>query len=68
VFENGILRRMSVRKMDEVAGGWRGLHNEEFHSFYSSSSIIRMTNSRKTRWAGMQHEWEKREMYRILAR
>jgi hypothetical protein len=31
-FENRVLRR----KRDEVAGGWRKMHNEEFHSFYSS--------------------------------
>jgi hypothetical protein len=31
--------------------GWRGLHNEELHNVYSSSNIIRMMKSRKTRWA-----------------
>jgi hypothetical protein len=39
-------------KINEVAGGWRKLHNEELHSLYSSPSIIRMTKSRKMRWAG----------------
>jgi hypothetical protein len=28
------------------------LHNEEFHSLYSSPSIIRMIKSRRMRWAG----------------
>jgi hypothetical protein len=36
---------------DEVIGGWRKLHNEEFHNFYSSPSIIRMIVSRRMRWA-----------------
>jgi hypothetical protein len=36
------LRRISGLKRDEVMGGWRKLHNEELHNFYSSPSIIRM--------------------------
>jgi hypothetical protein len=28
MFENGVLRRIFGPKMEEVAGGWRGLHNE----------------------------------------
>jgi hypothetical protein len=30
-----------------VAGGWRRLHNEELHNFYTSPDIIR-----RMRWAG----------------
>jgi hypothetical protein len=30
VFENRVLRRISGPKRDEVTGGWRKLHNEEF--------------------------------------
>jgi hypothetical protein len=37
---------------DEVTGGWRKLHNEELHDFYSSPSIIRIIMSRRMRWAG----------------
>jgi hypothetical protein len=29
VFENRVLRGMFVTKREEVAGGWRKLHNEE---------------------------------------
>jgi hypothetical protein len=52
---------------DEVTGGWRKLHNEELHNLYTSPSIIRMTKSRRMRWAGyvVQME-EKRNAYRIL--
>jgi hypothetical protein len=32
--------------------GWRKMHNEELHMLYSSPSIIRMTKSRRMRWAG----------------
>jgi hypothetical protein len=35
-FNNGVLRRIFVPKMDEVTGEWRKLHNEELHSLYSS--------------------------------
>jgi hypothetical protein len=29
-------------KRNEMTGGWRKLHNEEFHNLCSSPSIIRM--------------------------
>jgi hypothetical protein len=45
VSENRVLRRISGLKRDEVIGGWRKLHNEEFHNFYSSPSIIRIIKS-----------------------
>jgi hypothetical protein len=38
--------------MDEMAEGWRKLHNEELHNLYSSPSIITMLKSRRMRWAG----------------
>jgi hypothetical protein len=41
VFENRVLRRMFGPKRAEVTGGWRKLHNEGLHSWYSSPSIIR---------------------------
>jgi hypothetical protein len=49
VFENKVLRRIFGRKRDEVTGGWRKLHNEELRDLYSSSSIIRIINSRRMR-------------------
>jgi hypothetical protein len=42
VFENRVLRRIFGSKRDEVTGGWRKLHNEEFHNLYSSPSVITM--------------------------
>jgi hypothetical protein len=35
-----MLRRIFAHKRDEVIGGWRKLHNEELHNFYSSPNII----------------------------
>jgi hypothetical protein len=31
VFEKRVLRRIFGSKRDEVTGGWRKLHNEDFH-------------------------------------
>jgi hypothetical protein len=31
VLENRVLRRIFGPKKEEVAGGWRRLHNEELH-------------------------------------
>jgi hypothetical protein len=46
VFENRVLRIFGPKR-DEETGGWRKLHNEELHKFYSSPSIIRIIKSRK---------------------
>jgi hypothetical protein len=50
VFESGVLRRIFVPERDETKGRWRNLHNEELHSFYSFTNIIRMIKSRRMRW------------------
>jgi hypothetical protein len=36
---------------EDVAGGWRRLHNEELHNLYASPNIIRVIKSR-VKWAG----------------
>jgi hypothetical protein len=40
VFENRVVRRICGPKRDEVTGGWRKLHNDELHKFYSSPNIL----------------------------
>jgi hypothetical protein len=37
-----VLRRISGPKREEIPRGWRTLHNEGLHNFYSSLNIIRM--------------------------
>jgi hypothetical protein len=52
MFENRVLRRMFGPKRDEVAGGWRRLHNGELHDLHSLPSIVRMIKSKRMRWVG----------------
>jgi len=51
-FENMVLRRIFGPRRDEVTGEWRRLHNEELSDLYSSPNIVRVTKSRRKRWAG----------------
>jgi hypothetical protein len=67
VFENRMLRIIFGPKRDGVTGGWRKLHNEDFHNLYSSPSIIRIIKSRRMRWVGhVVRMGEKRNVYRFL--
>jgi hypothetical protein len=67
VFENRVLRRIFGPKRDEMTGDWRKLHNVELHNLYSSPNIIRMTKSRRVRWAGhVARMGDKRNTCRIL--
>jgi hypothetical protein len=44
-----VLRRMFRPKREEVAGGWRRLHNEELHKLYASLNVITVIKSGKMR-------------------
>jgi len=52
VFENMVLRRIFGPRRDEVTGKCKRLHNEELNDLYSSPNIVRVTKSRRMRWAG----------------
>jgi hypothetical protein len=68
VLENRVLRRIFGPRRDGVTGGWIKLHNE-VNDFYSTSSKIRITNSKLMRWAGnVARMGEKRNVYRLLVR
>jgi hypothetical protein len=41
---------------------FRGFYNKELHDLYSSPSIIRITKSRRMRWAGHVARMERRGM------
>jgi hypothetical protein len=47
VLQNRLLRRIFGCKRDEVTRGWRKLHNEELHNFYSLDNIIRVAKARR---------------------
>jgi hypothetical protein len=67
VFENRVLRKIFGPKRDRVTGGWRKLHNEELRDLYSSPSIIKITKSKRMRWAGyVARMGEKKNVYRLL--
>jgi hypothetical protein len=66
VFKNRVLRIFGPKR-DGVTGGWRKLHNEELHNFYSLPSIIRIIKSRRMRWVGhVAQIGEKKNVYRLL--
>jgi hypothetical protein len=52
VSENTVLREISERKREEMAGGWRRLHKEEVHNLYTSPDFIRVIKRRRVRWIG----------------
>jgi len=42
----------NIWTLEEVAGGWRRLQNEELHNLYTSTSVVRVIKSRIVMWAG----------------
>jgi hypothetical protein len=51
----------------EEGGSQRKLHNNELHSLYSSSNIVRVIISRRMRWTGLVTCMEEgRGVYRVL--
>jgi hypothetical protein len=46
-----VLRRIFGPKREED-GSWRKMHNDEFHSLYSSLNIVIVIKSRRMRWEG----------------
>jgi hypothetical protein len=47
-----MLRRIFGHNEEQVAGGWRRLHNEELRNVYASSDITRVAKSWRMIWAG----------------
>jgi hypothetical protein len=42
-----MMSRIFVPQREEVAEGWRRLHNEELHNLYASPNIIRVIKSKR---------------------
>jgi len=51
---------------EEVAGGWRRLHNGELHNAYASPNTISAIKSRRMRWVNYVVRCDKREMHTII--
>jgi hypothetical protein len=67
VFENKVLWRIFGSKRDEVIGEWRKLHNEELNDLYSPPNIVRVTKSRRMRWAvHVARTGKRRGVYRVF--
>jgi hypothetical protein len=47
-----VLRRIFGPKREEVAGGWRSLHNEEFNNLNELPNTVRVIKSTEMRWVG----------------
>jgi hypothetical protein len=64
IFENRVLRIFGPKRGED--GSWRKLHNDELYRLYSSPNIVRVTKSRRMRWAGhVARMEEERGVYRI---
>jgi hypothetical protein len=58
VLGNRVLRKIfRPKRKEEVAGGWRRLHNEELHNLYTSPDIIRVIKSRRMSGLGWVGSW-----------
>jgi hypothetical protein len=70
VLQNRLLRRIFGSRRDEVTRGWRKLHHEELHNFYSLDNIIRVVKSRRKGWALHigRTDRDKRNVYNILVK
>jgi hypothetical protein len=67
MFENGVLRKVFGSELEEVAGGWRRLHNEELHNLYTSPYVMRVIKLRSMRLTGLVTcMGEMRNAYSIL--
>jgi hypothetical protein len=65
VFENRVLWIFGPKREEDES--WRKLHNDDLHSLHSSSNIVRVIKSRRTRWAGhVARMGEGRGVYRVL--
>jgi hypothetical protein len=50
VLEIRTLRRIFQPKREEVAGGLKRPHNEEFYNLYASPNTISIIKSRRMKW------------------
>jgi hypothetical protein len=67
LLSKNIKRRIFGPKREEVAGGWRRLHNEELHNLYASPNTVRVIKSRRLICVGrVARMGDTRHAYEIL--
>ena len=67
MFDKRVLRRIFVRKRDEVTGEWRKPYSEELNDLYSLPNIFRVIKSRIMRWeVHVARLGERRGAYMVL--
>jgi hypothetical protein len=67
VCENRVQERLYGPKTEQVTGELRKLHHEQLYDLYSLRNIIRVTKSRRMRWAGyVVRMGNRRSAYRVL--
>jgi hypothetical protein len=45
-------RKVFGPKKEKIIGRWRNLHSEELYDLKSSPDILKVTKSRRMKWAG----------------
>jgi len=60
-----VLRRIFGPKREEVAGGWRILHNEKLHKLYASPNMITVVKSRIMREGHVARVRKMRNAFRL---
>jgi len=67
VLEIRVLRKIFGPMRDEVTEDSRKFHNEELNDLYSSSSIFRISKSRRMKWARhVARMGDRKDIYRVM--
>ena len=67
VFENRELSKIFGPKREDVTGEWRKIHNEELNDMYSTFIFVRVTKSRRIKWARhVARMGDRKSVYRVL--
>ena len=67
MLEIRVLRKIFGPMRDEVTEDSRKFHNEELNDLYSSSSIFRISKSRRMKWARhVARMGDRKDIYRVM--
>jgi hypothetical protein len=66
VFEYRVSRKIYGCKRDKATGQFRRVYKDKFDDLYCSPNINRVMKSRRMRWAGHVHVWERGEVCKVF--